>query len=324
MNPLRPEKIVLISRNPEDSGFTGLLATNCNRTWIHKTDFAGDEIFRSLNQGDTVIVDAAIPHCMEDVFLESLEMKVRNRIHYICDPEDLSILKTIFQSKVIHNVIYRKYHSLEEAAKTYARIINISYVDMPFGLKQYFGEDVHLETTRFNESREKSIFTDTLSQQLSERGYNHYTVPVVTNAVDELLMNAMFDAPVDAEGNQIYATTPRSTNISLTGKQSVELQMAGKDDLLGIAVSDCYGSLDSSLVRKHIARSLSTIDDLSTGFQLKRGAGLGLSLIQRSGGSLYFCCKKGEKTEVTVFFKRTPKHRDLGKQFQFISIRMME
>lgn len=310
--------------NSEDREFGSLLATSCKFQYEQIDSFQADEVTRLLNEGDTVIVDSAISLCLEDEFLDSLKESLRSRIHYICDPANKLILETIFNSKMVHNLIYRKYPSLPEAAKIYSRIVNISYVDLPFGLKQYFGEDVHLETTTFKDSGEKRVFTDSLTEQLSQWGYNHFTVPAVTNAVDELLMNAMYDAPVDTDGNQIYAYTPRSTNIPLSGRQSVELQIAGADDLLGIAVSDYFGSLDSALVRKHIAKSLSIVQQSSNENDPKKSGGLGLSLIQRSGGSLFFVCKKGEKTEVTVFFKKTERHRDLAKQFQFISIRMVE
>jgi hypothetical protein len=49
------------------------------------------------------------------------------------------------------------------------------------------------------------------------------------------------------------------------------------------------------------------------------GAGIGLATIYRSGGSFFLVSEMRERTEVTLFFRRTDSYREFKEQFRFFS-----
>jgi hypothetical protein len=49
------------------------------------------------------------------------------------------------------------------------------------------------------------------------------------------------------------------------------------------------------------------------------GAGVGLSTVFNAGASFFFVSESRNKTEATVFFKKTDNFREFKDQFQFVS-----
>ena len=140
---------------------------------------------------------------------------------------------------------------------------------------------------------------------------------VIANAVDELLMNAMFDAPVDDLGKPLYSNTARSSVFKLEGKGAVELHVGFDGDHLGITAVDFYGSLDKTKLLSHISKNYTQQE-----YKVKSnvaGAGIGLSTVFRSGGSFFFVSESRVRTEVTVIFRRADSYREFRDQFRFIS-----
>jgi hypothetical protein len=49
------------------------------------------------------------------------------------------------------------------------------------------------------------------------------------------------------------------------------------------------------------------------------GAGIGLATVYKTGGSFFFSSESRERTEVTVFFRKTDSYREFRDQFRFFS-----
>ncbi len=125
----------------------------------------------------------------------------------------------------------------------------------------------------------------------------------------ELLMNAMFDAPVDANGNHKFAAN-RKADLRLTSAEQPTLKIASDGSRLAIQVTDPFGGLTRDKVFEGLARGL-------TGGQLDTshgGAGLGLTVIHNGTAMLFFDVVKGSKTEVTGVFELGTSHRDFRLQ----------
>lgn len=312
--------IFLSSENLEDAEFASELAKTGSRKLVLLKSLPTKDLLSALNGGATVLLDANDPASIRGFNEISVSPEQAIRAHWICDPRKQDTLIPLFKEKNIFNVIYRRYNKVTEAAKAYSIIIDSTFITSPFGLKSFLGSATTVDTLKFNESIEKGFASQALSHQLLNMGYNQLIVTAIINAVDELLMNAIYDAPVDAEGNQIYAEKSRNLNVKLTGRQAVEMQIGADGGFVGISVSDLYGSLDFNEVKNCIAKSFNeSKNEVRTG--RLAGAGLGLSLILKRGGSLYFACKPGTRTEVTVFFRKTDRLKEFHNQFQFISLR---
>jgi hypothetical protein len=109
----------------------------------------------------------------------------------------------------------------------------------------------------------------------------------------ELLMNALYDAPVDANGRPRHAHD-RKAPVALRPDEAASLRVASDGVRLCIQVSDPFGRLQRKHVFHGLARGLSGQLDRSGG-----GAGLGIVTCLQSAGALVFDVAPGARTEVT-------------------------
>lgn len=125
----------------------------------------------------------------------------------------------------------------------------------------------------------------------------------------ELLMNAMFDAPVDDQGRPKYAGD-RKARLVLSGDEQPLFRMASDGSLLAVQVTDGFGRLQRHHVFSGLARSLASGEmDASHG-----GAGMGLAMCHNATVALFYDVLAGQKTEVTALFDLEWNLRELRTQ----------
>lgn len=133
----------------------------------------------------------------------------------------------------------------------------------------------------------------------------------------EMLMNAMFDAPVDPSGIPKYALD-RKASLLLEEHEQPIFRIASDGSLLAIQVIDPFGRLQRSHVFGGLERALSQGElDASYG-----GAGLGLAMCHNATVALFFDVRRGQKTEVTGIFDLDLNLRDFrarAKSLHFFS-----
>jgi hypothetical protein len=146
-------------------------------------------------------------------------------------------------------------------------------------------------------------------------GFSTRVAARVALAADEILMNAIFDAPEN--GSSTSSEAGEGAAFPKSGRGAVTFQIGYDGSQLGILVSDRYGSLDKQKLLSHI--SLPFPLQGFTVSQERAGAGLGLATTRRTGCSMFFICNAGIKTEVLLFFRQTKDFRRFQKQFRFLS-----
>jgi hypothetical protein len=114
----------------------------------------------------------------------------------------------------------------------------------------------------------------------------------------EMLMNAMYDAPVGADGKPKYAQD-RKAALSLLEAEQPTIRLATDGTKLALQVIDPFGRL----LRKHV------FDGLARGLaqgemdQSHGGAGLGMMVCHNSSAAMFFDVVRGRQTEVTAVFE---------------------
>jgi hypothetical protein len=112
----------------------------------------------------------------------------------------------------------------------------------------------------------------------------------------ELLMNAMFDAPIDERGQPKYALD-RKASLVLAEHEQPALRLASDGTRLAIQVTDLFGRLERTHVFDGLQRGLNGQMDQSHG-----GAGLGMVVCHNCTVAMFFDVVRGRKTEVTGIF----------------------
>jgi hypothetical protein len=107
---------------------------------------------------------------------------------------------------------------------------------------------------------------------------------------DELISNAVHNAPRDAAGTHYRRDLARDIEIDLDERHQVRLRWGCDARYVAIEVTDGFGSLD----RDTILTALANNDVRESG----GGAGMGIALAYRSCDHLVFNLAPGKRTEI--------------------------
>jgi len=125
----------------------------------------------------------------------------------------------------------------------------------------------------------------------------------------ELLMNAMYDAPVDPSGAPRYAGD-RKADITLADEDRATLRLATDGTRVVLQVRDRFGGLRRRHVVDGLARGLAGGEmDQSHG-----GAGLGMAVCHHNALAMFFDVAPGRHTEVTAMIELDLNLREVRTQ----------
>ena len=121
----------------------------------------------------------------------------------------------------------------------------------------------------------------------------------------ELLMNAMYDAPVDETGRPKYAAD-RKAHIELLPEEASTIRCASDGMRILISVTDPFGRLPRGAIFAGIARGLKG-GEMDTTYG---GAGLGMLYIYKSAAISIFEVVPGRRTQVVGLFELDTNQRE--------------
>lgn len=315
--------LLLFSSHPADKVFATSAAAEAGLSVLFVTD--PDAAVALIDQEEplAVLVDAssrAQYQAFEGALQESLGLfseKVNpGSIHFISS-QALEEVDYLIQSPIFGNYIVRDTLDPGFNGIRYGRVIRAALGNKAFGLEQSLKKDTKIQKIAITRSTQKQDAVNAVRAFVLSAKFPTRTASIIANAVDELLMNAIFDAPVDETGRQQYATVSRSTDMPLEGKAQVELQVGFDGQVLGITAVDQFGSLDKQRLLSHISKIY-----VNEEYKVKTsvaGAGIGLATVFRSGGSFLFVSEAHVRTEVSVFFQRFDNYKQFKEQFHFLS-----
>lgn len=203
-----------------------------------------------------------------------------------------------------------------EPSALFARHLDRLLKKNEFGLRNFLGADVSVKEVALPDSQNRTIIADAIQKASEAGGFRRRISDRVATAVDELLMNAIFDAPVDENGTRIYRLLPRTAEFTLEGKSSVRFSIAFDGEVLGISVRDNYGSLEKVKFLQNLSMAGTNKDSITSAS--RAGAGLGLATIYSAGCDMFFHCQKGQATEVILLFRNAPSAMESRSEFRML------
>ncbi len=317
------KSLLVISERPEDIAFAVEVALGASLSL--KTVKSPKEAAAIIQEEEPQIIfadtstqeqyeklEAAI---QESVGLFSDKISA-NAIHFLSS-QPLESVQYLIQSPLFGHFILRNYGDPKAAGQHYSRIVKATLAEHAFGLHKLLPLSAKIQTVKLTSTSQKQSAVEAIKNYLISAKFQTRMATVVANAVDELLMNAMFDAPVDDLGKPLYSATARNTEMKLDGKHSVEMHVGYDGAYAAVSAVDMFGSLDKLKLLSHVSK-IYTDEEYKVKTSIA-GAGIGLATVFRSGGSFFFASESRARTEVTVFFKRTDSFREFKDQFRFIS-----
>ena len=163
-----------------------------------------------------------------------------------------------------------------------------------FGMGRYFQGDAQVSQHVCREAAAREQAFAWARGFAEGRGVNRRIVDLLMVVIDEMLTNALYNAPTDERGRRPNANLPRTVNVEVDGGLPVELELRCDGRRIGISTSDPFGSLEPEVVVASLRRCFERpVPRGETG-----GAGLGLYLLFGALSHVVFNVARGRRTEV--------------------------
>jgi hypothetical protein len=170
-----------------------------------------------------------------------------------------------------------------------------------FGLSKYvrvWGVEVSSATMAHAEDRE--VVLSDLDRFIRAVDCNSVIAQAVLMTADELLMNAIFNAPRGENGAPKYAHLNRHEKFKLDEREKVRVSYACDGRYIALSVSDNFGSLSRDVIFHYLRDS---IEGRAATMESKDGgAGLGIHMLSHAVTQLVFNVQPGSRTEVIALF----------------------
>lgn len=318
--------LVLISSRPDDiqyfSALSATIGMSLNRVdnWQKLADShqfsANSLIFWDLvpHGGDPHRSDdeiTAIQYVLSKFVLPSSIFAVTDKSlnHY----PNLS-MQASHVCRFLQNNMVRRYAG--DNQELFSKISLAATEKSPLGLARYFPENTKSQKIHIKKSEQRSAAVDAVQNFLIKVKMDERIATKAARATDELLLNAIFDAPVDRMGNPLRQNLDKKSQFDLLG-QGVMLEIASCNSYHGICVTDYYGSFKKDPIYRFWRSNYAEQD-----YNAKRSTttpGLGIYGIIQAGLSVLVACKGRHQTDAMIFIPKSSSHRDFRKGFQFTS-----
>lgn len=170
-----------------------------------------------------------------------------------------------------------------------------------FGIEKYLGWGVEVKQRQVTSSFQRAGLIEEMKDHLRNLGIKKPIIMKCRTAAEELLMNVVYDAPVDSKGNSLYNGMDRKMPVTLREHEYGAFRYGCDGVFVGISTQDPFGNLDRRTIFRYLS---SCYEDPGSSIltEEKGGAGMGLFMIMELADLVIFNVKPGEKTEVTTLF----------------------
>lgn len=214
--------------------------------------------------------------------------------------------------RFLHNMIAKRDDPLEpeELIITAEKLLRKDL----FGLQKYLLWGIEPYCVRIRESARKHAYIGAVAEYASLLGCGARTIEMLETIADELVTNAIYNAPRTSDGQPKYAQLSRRHNVVLDEDEVGELQFACDGKYLAVAQIDPFGALTRDTVISYLNRCLSKGPQQFS--DASGGAGIGLFQVFQSLSKFIINIDPGRKTEVICLidlrlsmrhFRRAPK-----------------
>jgi hypothetical protein len=233
--------------------------------------------------------------------LDSLVPKLRERAHVTVVTARAALLELtnyLRDDRINHVVVGDE---LEQGVFVTAQKLLTGDI---FGIEKYLppGTPVHYARLRDFAGRGRAI--DTVLDFAEQSRMRRQVRTAIGAVCEELLMNALYDAPVDASGRPMFADVDPHDRKDTRSPRPVSIRYAATDHLFAVAVRDRFGRLAKNTILSYIEKCISWPTQID---RKTYGAGLGLYLVANAAATYVVNVAYGIATEVVCTFDRGAK-----------------
>jgi hypothetical protein len=245
-------------------------------------------VFFSATNGEVGALDALVP-------------KLRERAHVtvVTPRAELSDLTSYLRDDRINHVVVGE--ELENGVFVTAQKLLTGDI---FGIEKYLPAGTPVHYVRLHDFIGRGRAIDTVLHYAEDARMRRQVRTQIAAVCEELLMNALYDAPVDAAGRPIFADVDPHDRKGTHSPRPVSIRYAATEHGFAVAVRDRFGRLAKNTILSYIEKCIRSPDQID---RKTYGAGLGLYLVANAAASYVVNVAYGIATEVVCTFDRGAK-----------------
>ena len=213
----------------------------------------------------------------------------------LADDEVLSVLRQLPMNHIITDA-----HAPDESELVVTTVKLLSG-DI-FGVHKYlaWGAKIHeIEISTYTNKRRALL---DVAAHAKETGARRQIIAKIESVADELLMNALYDAPAVRDSRDRQVHIDNSINDDHVCEEPALLRYASDGRYFAVSVQDNYGELHKDAILEHLARARRDKGRPQPRDSKTGGAGLGLYMILSSVTRFIANIEPGKRTEVICLF----------------------
>jgi hypothetical protein len=228
--------------------------------------------------------------------LETLSSDGGGRVVLMTSSATEDYLPLLERFKFIRNLVARSAGPLEpeELIVTAEKLLRRDI----FGIEKYLMWGVEPYTIELRESLKKQDYMREVLRYAEELGCSNRTAELIESIADELITNAIFNAPRGPDGKPKYAHLPRRESVVLASDEAATLSFACDGNYLALGTIDRFGALSRDLVVSYLNRCM--VKGPAQLSEASGGAGLGLYRVFQSLSKFVVNLAPGRRTEVVT------------------------
>lgn len=319
--------IVLVSRNAIDYLFAEQVAKNLGVRFVQAK--SKDELHEVLcaNLGCFILwdYDSVLEKRREEAQLNSDLMHYfeKHRVwHRVFALSSHPLRDTIVPGNfhLFSKYLYRNFTL--EATKVYSYIIHNILLPNPFETHPAGIDDLQIQKSRITNSARKIATLQALSIILEKKTIPKRIASSIIQATDELVLNAVFDAPMDQKGKHYKHAHDRADEFELNRKEEVEIELISTQTFLQVSITDYFGSLNKEDFIPLLSKNFSKQEVGAESDSKKADRGLGLYQILNSGLSMQVVIEPGKRTRMSLVVPWVNNVKELRESFRFFCLRI--
>lgn len=187
-----------------------------------------------------------------------------------------------------------------------------------FGLDKYLAWGVESQKKSVVRSGQREELRNEMMAYFKKMGVRSSVLDRVNTVSEEMLMNAIYDAPIDSQGKSIFNHKSRKDEIVLDTHQQSQFRYGSDGMLLAVSVIDPFGGLTKDIVVDYL---LSCYNGQAGSMNTQKGgAGRGLHQIIENADLTVFNVKKNVRTEVICLFNLDGQKRVAQPSFHYFFV----
>jgi CRP-like cAMP-binding protein len=211
-------------------------------------------------------------------------------------------VNTLLSHSFVPNVVNRDEEDKQFTIKNYVTTVSKLASGNYFGLEKYISWGVEVKEIEVESSDQRAQIIEEMDEHFEKSGVRSTNRGRVTVVAEELLMNAIYDAPRNDQGEPLYNHKDRRETVSLAEAHRPIFRFATDGVLMAISIEDPFGGLDATTLFRYLEKCYTSAGSLNDGRSDKGGGGRGLHQIIENSDLVVFNVDTGRRTEVIALF----------------------